>query len=216
MATRCEESDCPLHDYRTGHRPRGRKAKLTPLKALRAYCLDCCIGQAVEVRLCPSGAPPLPCPLWPWRKGRSRTGERPPENRPAPREMPSAASNSPARPPALVSLPTREAKGPTAHTLASMRCQHFYGGWCKLDGLPADPKLRADCRLIDGTGACGWAPCRDCRKARRKPGFGRSCRACEVMHTTPCAWFEEHLLPQANEATRADYLARTAPWPDSC
>jgi len=78
LATRCEESDCPLWDYRTGHRPRGRKAMRTPLKALRAFCLWCADDQPVEVRLCPCGGPPLPCPLWPWRRGRSRTGELPP------------------------------------------------------------------------------------------------------------------------------------------
>lgn len=26
---------------------------MTPMKAIRAKCLDCCCGQAKEVRLCP-------------------------------------------------------------------------------------------------------------------------------------------------------------------
>lgn len=38
---------------------------MTPLKAIRAKCLDCCIGQANEVRLCPS----KDCALWPYRLG---------------------------------------------------------------------------------------------------------------------------------------------------
>ena len=38
---------------------------LTPMKAIRAKCLDCCAGSQAEVRLCP-----MPdCPLWPYRKG---------------------------------------------------------------------------------------------------------------------------------------------------
>ena len=38
---------------------------MTPLKAIRAKCLDCCIGQANEVRLCPVSD----CSLWPYRLG---------------------------------------------------------------------------------------------------------------------------------------------------
>lgn len=37
----------------------------TPLKAIRAKCLDCVCGQLAEVRLCPSEN----CPLWPYRMG---------------------------------------------------------------------------------------------------------------------------------------------------
>ena len=45
---------------------------MTPLKAIRAKCLDCCCGQAMEVRRCPSES----CVLWPYRLGRNpaRTG----------------------------------------------------------------------------------------------------------------------------------------------
>ena len=39
----------------------------TPLKSIRAKCLDCCSDQAQEVRLCPSQT----CPLWPFRMGRN-------------------------------------------------------------------------------------------------------------------------------------------------
>lgn len=47
---------------------------LTPIKAIRARCLDCCGGQKAEVRLCPSQK----CPLWPYRMGRRpKDGETP-------------------------------------------------------------------------------------------------------------------------------------------
>lgn len=38
---------------------------LTPIKAIRAKCLDCCCGSALEVRLC--GA--TDCPIYPYRLG---------------------------------------------------------------------------------------------------------------------------------------------------
>ena len=38
---------------------------LTPLKAVRAYCLWCCLGSSPEVRICPSEK----CALWPYRHG---------------------------------------------------------------------------------------------------------------------------------------------------
>lgn len=40
---------------------------LTPIKAIRAKCLDCCCGQANEVRLCPCED----CPLYPYRLGKN-------------------------------------------------------------------------------------------------------------------------------------------------
>jgi hypothetical protein len=36
-----------------------------PLKALRARCLDCCCGNATEVRKCVA----VDCPSWPFRMG---------------------------------------------------------------------------------------------------------------------------------------------------
>lgn len=39
---------------------------LTPIKAIRAKCLDCSGGQYKEVRLCPVTS----CALWPYRKGK--------------------------------------------------------------------------------------------------------------------------------------------------
>ena len=38
---------------------------LTPVKAIRAKCLDCCCNQRLEVRLCPA----KDCSLWPYRMG---------------------------------------------------------------------------------------------------------------------------------------------------
>lgn len=35
-------------------------------KAIRLKCLDCCCGQAAEVRKCPATS----CPLWRFRMGR--------------------------------------------------------------------------------------------------------------------------------------------------
>lgn len=39
--------------------------KLTPLKAIKAKCIDCCGGSAHEARRCHIEG----CPLWPYRKG---------------------------------------------------------------------------------------------------------------------------------------------------
>lgn len=40
---------------------------LTPMKAIRAKCLDCCCWQQQEVRLCPATG----CPLHPYRMGKN-------------------------------------------------------------------------------------------------------------------------------------------------
>lgn len=39
----------------------------TPLNAIRAHCIDCCCGQANEVKLCPA----VDCPLHEFRFGKS-------------------------------------------------------------------------------------------------------------------------------------------------
>lgn len=39
--------------------------KVTPIRAIRAKCLDCCCYQTKEVRLCSV----LKCPLYPYRMG---------------------------------------------------------------------------------------------------------------------------------------------------
>ena len=40
-------------------------AKRTPIKAIRAKCIDCTNGQNVEIRECPIKE----CPLWEYRMG---------------------------------------------------------------------------------------------------------------------------------------------------
>jgi hypothetical protein len=40
---------------------------MTPVKSIRAKCLDCTCSQPAEVRNCPSSQ----CPLWPFRFGRN-------------------------------------------------------------------------------------------------------------------------------------------------
>lgn len=42
-------------------------ARVSPLRALRLNCLDCCNGSAQEVRLCTA----VTCPSWPFRMGRN-------------------------------------------------------------------------------------------------------------------------------------------------
>jgi hypothetical protein len=39
--------------------------RMSPLKALRARCIDCCAGSRHEVRLCTA----VTCPAWPFRMG---------------------------------------------------------------------------------------------------------------------------------------------------
>jgi len=39
----------------------------SPIKAIRAKCMDCCYDQREEVRLCPA----KDCPLWPFRMGKN-------------------------------------------------------------------------------------------------------------------------------------------------
>ena len=39
----------------------------TPIKAIRAKCMDCCYDQRDEVKLCPA----KDCPLWPFRLGKN-------------------------------------------------------------------------------------------------------------------------------------------------
>ena len=41
-------------------------AKLTPIKAIRAKCIDCSCGELKEVRECPI----TKCPIWPYRMGK--------------------------------------------------------------------------------------------------------------------------------------------------
>lgn len=61
----CAFTDCPLFEYRSGHRPK-QKAKRTPMKAIRAHCIGCCDNNVREVRLCTAEK----CPLHPFRSGK--------------------------------------------------------------------------------------------------------------------------------------------------
>ena len=40
---------------------------MSPLKALRLRCIDCCAGSSLEARLCTA----VSCPSWPFRMGRN-------------------------------------------------------------------------------------------------------------------------------------------------
>lgn len=45
--------------------------KLTPIKAIRLKCLDCCCNSANEVKLCKCDS----CPLYPYRFGKRPRGK---------------------------------------------------------------------------------------------------------------------------------------------
>ena len=47
-------------------------ALTTPIKAIRAKCMDCCCDQREEVKLCPAKG----CPLWPFRMGKNPNRSR--------------------------------------------------------------------------------------------------------------------------------------------
>ena len=49
--------------------------RVSALKMIRQKCLDCCAGNAVEVRLCIL----WDCPLWPYRMGKKPAPDRRPE-----------------------------------------------------------------------------------------------------------------------------------------
>jgi hypothetical protein len=44
-------------------------ALLTPIRAIREKCKDCCGGQLAEIRQCPV----YTCPIWPYRMGHRPT-----------------------------------------------------------------------------------------------------------------------------------------------
>ena len=41
--------------------------RMSPLRALRLRCIDCCVGSPSEVRACVA----LTCPAWPFRMGKN-------------------------------------------------------------------------------------------------------------------------------------------------
>lgn len=60
----CPAETCPVHAYRAGHMPRIRKP--SPLRAIRARCLDC-VQSNPEVRACETTT----CSLHPFRMGKN-------------------------------------------------------------------------------------------------------------------------------------------------
>lgn len=52
-------------------------ARMSPLRALRLRCLDCCAGSPDEVRLCTA----VTCPSWPFRAGSNPWRAEPSEAR---------------------------------------------------------------------------------------------------------------------------------------
>jgi len=67
----CELSQCALFSYRMGKNPYRGKQKppsySPPLKAIRLYCLSCCLNKPKEVRLCPAGS----CAIHSFRFGKN-------------------------------------------------------------------------------------------------------------------------------------------------
>lgn len=50
---------------------------MTPLQAIRKFCLLCCNDSSKEVAICPANELEPVCPLWPLRFGRGVKGYRP-------------------------------------------------------------------------------------------------------------------------------------------
>ena len=48
------------------------ETNLTPIKAIKAKCLDCCCGDRAMVKECPS----KDCPLWAFRLGKNPNRSR--------------------------------------------------------------------------------------------------------------------------------------------
>jgi len=70
------ECECPLWPYRRGKRPKGEEKEklkklgiklLSPLKAIKEYCLRCCYGDRKYLKECPS----VNCSVWEYRLGKN-------------------------------------------------------------------------------------------------------------------------------------------------
>lgn len=59
-----EIEDTELEDTETED---GNTKVMTPMKAIRAKCLDCCAGQYSEVKMCPCTT----CPLYDFKLGKN-------------------------------------------------------------------------------------------------------------------------------------------------
>ena len=72
----CAVTECTLHPYRFGKRPKGPETdnRLTPVKAIRRKCLDCLAHSPAEVRGCQS----RDCVLHRYRMGKNPACRRKP------------------------------------------------------------------------------------------------------------------------------------------
>lgn len=61
------ELDTKLEDTELEDTEDGNPKVMTPMKAIRAKCLDCCGGQYSEVKMCPC----TNCPLYDFRLGKN-------------------------------------------------------------------------------------------------------------------------------------------------
>jgi hypothetical protein len=60
---RCQQTDCPLYNYRmTGNNQNAKERD----NALKKYCLECCFGNSHEVKKCSS----KDCPLYAFRNAK--------------------------------------------------------------------------------------------------------------------------------------------------
>lgn len=66
----CDETICPLHDWRMGRKPADHKPALSALKAIRKKCLGC-VETAADVRRCTGKPADGDCVLNQYRFGKN-------------------------------------------------------------------------------------------------------------------------------------------------
>lgn len=69
----CSFDDCPLYEYRLGHRPTEKVR--TPMKAIRAHCVACCNSNIKEPVMCTA----IKCPLHAYKLGKRPKGYNSPQ-----------------------------------------------------------------------------------------------------------------------------------------
>ena len=62
-----ELEDYEEEDEEDAEADEGSGKRITPMKAIRLKCLDCCNGSSHEVKLCPATT----CPLYNFRRGKN-------------------------------------------------------------------------------------------------------------------------------------------------
>jgi hypothetical protein len=82
----CSITECTLHPYRFGKRPKGMNSagRLTPMKAIRRKCLDCSAYSPADVRGCQN----RDCVLHRYRLGRNPACRRKPASNDATTPIP--------------------------------------------------------------------------------------------------------------------------------